>query len=58
LFTVKNTLAGAVLSGLGLVAALFVPPPTAALPAWLAVVHVWFLLGHMRLKDRAKSAAL
>lgn len=58
MFTVKNTFAGAILTGAGVLASLFVPSlPSPALPAWLAVCHVWFLVGHLRLKDRARLAA-
>ncbi len=59
MFTVKNTLFGAV------VCALFVPflllRPTgeastdAVLAAWAAMQHVWFLLGHLHLRRLARD---
>ena len=60
MFTVKNTPAGAIFSGVGLFSLSFVATeayPTPAFPAIVAVQYVWFLLAHLRLKDRARLAA-
>jgi hypothetical protein len=64
MFTVKNTLAGAIVMLVGLFVQMFVRYESPGfdagrgpMAAWFGVLHVWFLIGHLRLKDRAKASA-
>ena len=63
MFTVRNTLFGALLCA-GWVLFLLVAPLWrqgtdvafgGPLAAWAAMMHVWFLLAHLRLKERARQ---
>ena len=59
MFTVRNTLAGAVLCALFIPYLLFAADgkdgKLGVLAAGAAMQHVWFLLGHLHLKKRAKA---
>ena len=62
MFTVKNTLIGAIVSAAGVMLMCFWKPSAEAfnagrgpLAALLAMNHVWWLLGHLRLKDRVRQ---
>jgi hypothetical protein len=62
MFTVKNTLAGALMSAAWVVWLMVAPlwddsrfsVMAGPFAAWGAMMHVWFLLAHLRLKDRAR----
>lgn len=63
MFTARNTLAGAVIAPIPVLLTILLPNASGLgaaqgpLAAWAVMVHVWFLVGHLRLKDRERTRA-